>query len=243
MYVPEPFNSRATRRFIAKSTPHALKKTKSAIPALQRSRKILGDRLLIMLDSKMEQQDSHKEAFKAVMDADLGAVAVKLGNGGFWRRKWLAMIEAGNRFGWPLIWFDFLDAEACGALSAEEEQSFNGREIVIEFERFRCFGPTLHKSNGQPAEGRVVQPHTCIYFLNSPRLAEKALDTGIDHDQIALASVFEKEFGVFQDSPIERLMEFSSRGLFGVNNSEPLTSKDPLFKPKFVHKRACEKCQ
>jgi len=238
MYAPEPFNSRATSRFIWKTAPGAERRVINALPALQRCRQLLGDRMVAFVDESMSSRKEYSKAYRAALDSKIGIQPVALAHGGFWRRKWMAMLEAGKRVGWPLLWFDFLDAEVCSELTAEELAFLDKRDLVIEFETFRCFGPPLHLASGQVAPGRVRQPHTCVYLLGSPDYAEKALATNIDHDQIALATVLEQQ-GIYQDTPIEKLLTFSSRGLFGVRNRQPLTSHANLYVPRIVHKRGC----
>jgi hypothetical protein len=244
IYLPTIFEADThsaitAKRFAQRSMKNFAKTVQAAIPSLQRSHRVCGSKLAIFVDSSLQNHPQGKLAAQYLDQSGLPITKVTLDAVGYWRPKWLAMIKAGTIFGWPLLWFDFLDAEVHSLFSAEEQRFLSNREMVIEWSKYRNFGPPMHLSNGTNAQRKIITPQTSIYLLNSPRLAVEALRTNVDHDQNAIGLVFEKTEQIFQDSPLERFLPFSSRGLFKVapNDKGTITAgAHNIYQPRITHK-------
>ena len=186
----------------------------NAIPALQRTRKVLGNRLVALVDARMADDALTAPTYKALMGGQFGAESVRLEEPGYWRPKWAALLEAGRRVGWPLLWFDFFDAEVTGFFTDEEKQFLDQRPIVVEFGTYLNPGPPLHYSDGRNSRRRIRNVLPGVVLLPDDHLTKQALALPVDNDQCGLGLVMEREFGIYQDTPEEKIKSFSSQGLF-----------------------------
>lgn len=212
------------------------------VPAIQRlkeSQELVGDALTIFVDEKLKTNPNGKKAYDLLIDSKLNVEPFPgvLPDVGFWCKKWHITLKSLDYFSQPIIWLDFTDAKIIGKFT-EEEMAFidNGREIVLEWEKFRVFGPPMHNSNGEVPRGRQYQPQTSIYYLASEEIPKLAIETNIDHDQISLGHVMEKRYGVYQDQK-DKCYDFSSKGLFDTGTKNCITNKSNLYEAKIIHKK------
>ena len=235
VFEEDPHSAGTAKRFMQRGLKHLKGNVEKALVRLLRTQQLLGDRLTILVDSNIPNDDVHK----LLSRCNLNIKPFRVPTRGYWRPKWFA-IQTLNK--WPVIWFDFLDAEVCREFAAEELEFLAGRDLVCEFTRYRNFGPPLHLSSGKNAGRSVIQPHTGIFQLASPALVEAAIATQVDHDQIALARVLEEQRGLFQDTAISELLPYSARGLFRTTKDDlrlTINARLNLYQPRILHKVEC----
>ena len=209
-----------------------------AIKRLEASQELVGDALTVFVDPKMNTIDSGKKAYDLVKNSNLNVEDFPgiLPEAGFWCKKWHITLKSLEYFSQPVIWLDFTDAEITDKLT-EDDMAFldDGREIVLEWEQFRVFGKPMHNSNGAVHHGRQYQPQTSIYYLASEELARLAIETHVDHDQIALGHVMEDRYDIYQDKK-DKCYDFSSKGLFDTGTRNCITNKSNIYESKIRHK-------
>lgn len=244
LYFPDGYGigNTPSNRFARRALSWKLleKGVPEAITRLKISQEVLGNDMVVFLDPRMGGNDRTKDIYSMVAKSKLNIKDVyePLPRYGFWLKKWHIALQALNHIG-DFIWMDFMDTVVKEKLSDQEIEFLRSKEICVEWEVFRNFGEPLHYSNGKKAGNRVKQPQTSIYYLSSVEIPKMALETKIDHDQISLAHVFEKKYGIFQDVGREKLLEFSSRGLFKTlpdDQMNKLLNNDHLYKTKIFHK-------
>ena len=222
--------------------------TASAMPTVKRNQGILGDSLTVVLDSGLKGHPNGRVAYDAVAGAGLNILEVRLEPRGAWSNKWNCILAALGRMPGPTTWMDFMDVAVSGRLSEVEEAHLMGAlgatGLVIEWERFRCFGPSPSDSSGNLVGRRIRQPQTSIFCVADGTLPEECLGSGIDHDQVALLHVLQRRMGLFQDRIPGRVEGMSSRGLFKVLPDAAagnlVSTAEPLFRPKFFHKQPAQ---
>ena len=235
VFEEDPYSSGTAKRFMHRGLRHLKGNIEKALVRLVRTQQLLGDRLTVLVDSALPNADIYKLIERSGLKTKTFQVQTK----GYWRPKWFAM-QAVDK--WPMVWFDFLDAEVCSKFNHSELSFLSNRELVCEFTRYRNFGPPLHLANGKNSGRSVVQPHTGIFLLDGPRLVEAAIATKIDHDQIALARVLEDQLFYQDTATPERLLPFSARGLFRTTRDDlrlTVNAKLNLYQPRIVHKVEC----
>jgi len=236
LYRKDAHSSVTAARFMRRGLKYLPGLIDKAVVRLKRSQQLLGKRLTILLDEKLPSN-----FITQIKQSGIGIEFVKLNTEGYWRPKWFAIQSVGISQGWPVLWFDFLDAEVCSRFSKKELDFLGERQLVCEFTRYRNFGPPLCFTNGKPSSRSVLQPHTGI-FISTAAIVDQAIASEVDHDQIALARVLEKGHQVFQDTRPDQILKFSARGLFRTTKDDlRLTINAELnqFAPRIVHKVEC----
>ena len=240
LFEEDAHSTGTARRFMRRNQGHLVGNVQKALVRLLRTQQLLGDQLTVFVDSQMPNDYVYQDIERSGLRTRPFQVPTK----GYWRPKWFAL-QTLNK--WPVIWFDFLDAEVCSKFTEDESEflakQLQREELVCEFTRYRNFGPPLHLVSGKNAGRSVVQPHTGIFLLGGPRLVEFAIATHVDHDQIALARVLEEHHGLFQDTAIpSELLPYSARGLFRTTKDDlrlTINARLNLYKPRITHKVEC----
>ena len=238
----DPWTSRFVRRGMMKMRAA----TPSFVRALERSQSILGDSLLVILDSNLGRNKRGNCVYEAVRRASLNVKEVEMRPMGYYANKWTAILASFAEREEPTVWMDATDAEADATMSAEEEdfivEKARRMGLVVEWEKSRLWGPPPSYSDGS-ASGKAWarQPQTSVFCLPDASVAEACLRTGIDHDQVALLHFLQSTRGWFQDVIGPAVAEStSSCGLFSVmpeGKERLLLWRGDKFAPKFFHKR------
>ena len=127
VFEEDPYSSGTAKRFMHRGLRHLKGNIEKALVRLVRTQQLLGDRLTVLVDSALPNADIYKLIERSGLKTKTFQVQTK----GYWRPKWFAM-QAVDK--WPMVWFDFLDAEVCSKFNhfeATESWSASSLDIGI----------------------------------------------------------------------------------------------------------------
>jgi hypothetical protein len=205
----------------------------TALPYLRHSQSVLGNDMTVFMEEGMD------------VPKGLNVRSITLPNKGIFQGKWHIMLHAMEQLGTPVLWMDMLDSVVMERFTPTEESFLLRAQddiIIQEWCVWKIRGEIVHiahRKDGSEVPRKLLMPQNAIMLIKSDRMIRAALATKVDMDQPALALAYETTHGIYQDTPIDEVLKFSSRGLFKAvadrYGDVVVTNKQNLFKTKIFH--------
>lgn len=221
----------------------------SRVSTMKKNQETLGKDLIVFVEKELKENPIGKEIYEGFLNS--GVILTELPKplikrGLFWKKN-DAILQALELLNEPVLWMDFSDTIVTDRLNKEEIEFLdNGREIVFEVEYRRRLGKGPHFLDGHENLDKFVrEPQTGVYFIKSIDFVKDAIKFGLENnvvcDQLLFTHVMENRLGLFQDSPQEEVIKYSSNGLFAScrvkDNQSTYCFRDHyVYKTKIYHK-------